>query len=250
MTRRERLEAKQAKREEWAAKAEQRAAGRFSTATNLVAGIPFGQPILVGHHSEKRHRRTLERCDQNMRKGSEESRLAAHHASKADGLAHQLNRSIFSDDPDALDALADRVVALEAKRDAMKQANAWWRKHSTMIGFPGISEETAARLDTEIPTRYSWERQPFPSYSLTNLGARIRQAKERAKHITAQTERSMAAEANGGCLIEGTGDYVRVTFAEKPDRTTLDALRAAGFRWGGGSWTGQRVNLPPNLLPV
>ena len=40
---------------------------------------------------------------------------------------------------------------------------------------------------------------------------------------------------------------MRVTFAEKPDREILDALRAAGFGWGGGSWCGKRENLPAEV---
>lgn len=32
------------------------------------SGIPLGQPILVGHHSERRHRRHLERIESRVRK--------------------------------------------------------------------------------------------------------------------------------------------------------------------------------------
>ena len=46
-----------------------------------------------------------------------------------------------------------------------------------------------------------------------------------------------------------SSEYVRVTFAEKPARTTLDALKAAGFTWGGGSWVGARAKLPAEIAP-
>lgn len=248
MTRRERLEAKLAKRAEWADKARDRSAQRWHVADQATAGIPFGQPILVGHHSEARHRAALDKADRNMRKACEESDLAKHHDSRADGLAAQLDRSIFSDDPVAIDALGDRIDALTAKRDEMKRANAYWRKHKSMKGFPGLSDESAARLDADIPTRYSWERQPFPSYTISNLGARIRQAAERQKIIAARAERTERA-AETGVLIEGT-DYVRVTFPDKPDRDILDALRAANFRWSGGSWCGYRAALPESVTAM
>lgn len=64
--------------------------------------------------------------------------------------------------------------------------------------------------------------------------------------VKAQQERSKAAEESGGVVIEGDA-YVRVTFAEKPERPTLSALKAAGFRWSGGSWMGYRKNLPAEL---
>lgn len=47
-------------------------------------------------------------------------------------------------------------------------------------------------------------------------------------------------------LIEGN-EYVRVTFPEKPDREVLDSLRAAGFRWGAGSWVGRRDAVPASV---
>lgn len=247
MTRRERLEARLAKREQWAEKAEARAEQRAATAHSILDPIPLGQPILVGHHSEKGHRRALDRADSNMRKAVEETGLARHHEQKADGLARQLDRSIFSDDPDAIEQLRAKAAALTAQRDEYKRLNAWWRKRGTMQGCPGVSGEMAAKLDAEIPTRYSWERQPVPKWRLTNLGAEIRRAGERIVEIERRQARTAGAQASGGVLVEGTGDYVRVTFAEKPARDVLDALRAAGFRWGGGSWCGRRDVLPEGI---
>ena len=39
-----------------------------ATVDQIMSGIPLGQPILVGHHSERRHRRDIERIDNGMRK--------------------------------------------------------------------------------------------------------------------------------------------------------------------------------------
>ena len=72
------------------AKAERKDAesdARFAKADHLRDVVPFGQPILVGHHSEKRHRRDLERMHDNDRKGIEamnEAKLAAARAVTAE----------------------------------------------------------------------------------------------------------------------------------------------------------------------
>lgn len=165
MTRRERLERRAQKRQEWAEKADGRAAERFDAARRAVEGIEPGQPIIVGHHSEKMHRGALNRHDRAMRRGSEEAAKAKRHLRKADGIAHQLDRSIFSDDADAIEQLDAKVAALEAKRDTWKAWNAYWRKHGTMKGAPGISDEQAARLDAEIPQRVPGIASRSPSTS-------------------------------------------------------------------------------------
>jgi Domain of unknown function (DUF3560) len=244
MTRRERLERKAEKRREWAQKREADAQARFAAASKAVEHIPLGQPILIGHHSEKRHRADLNRCHNNMSKGCESAAMAEHHESKANGIERQLERTIFSDDPDAIESLEEKVAKLEAQRDEWKALNAYWRKHKTMRGFAGLSDEAAARLDADIPSRYSWEQQPIPKYRISNIGNQIRTAKERIEFVKQRQARSQAAEqSENGVVIEGE-EWIRVTFAEKPDREILDALRAAGFQWGAGSWGGRRDKLP------
>jgi hypothetical protein len=235
MTRRERLERKLAKRQEWAGKAEARSTARFDAAHRLVKDIPFGQPILVGHHSEKRHRRAIDRMGANMTKGCEESDLAKHHASRADGLEAQLDQSIFSDDEDAIPALEARVVALEAERTRQKAVNALYR-HGDADGL--------AALGLSLDTLKSKREIPYPSYSLSNLGARIRTAKERVKIIQSRQARAQAAAAAPGSILIRGDEFVAITFAEKPEWAIIAALKAAGFLWMGGTWGGYRANIP------
>jgi Domain of unknown function (DUF3560) len=64
---------------------------RYAAVRQMQDRIPFGQPILVGHHSEKRHRKDLARMTANMDKSVEayreskatESRLAGSVANQA-----------------------------------------------------------------------------------------------------------------------------------------------------------------------
>ena len=244
MTRRERLEAKREKREEWAAKRSAKAEQRFAAADRAVDGIPFGQPILVGHHSERRHRAAIDRMARNMDAGVESQKMAAHHSQKADGLARQLEQSIFSDDPDAIEAIEARVADLRAERDRMKASNAAFKKgDATWAAHLGITPGQAAKRRANIDAGYSWMRKPHPAYEITNLGANIRRLEKRIETIRCQQSRSEKAEQAGGVVIEGD-EWVRITFAEKPSREILSDLRAAGFRWGQGSWTGPRAKLP------
>ena len=245
-TRRERLEAKLDKRQDWADKRMQEARARFAAVDRITANIPFGQPILVGHHSERHARADQRRIHNGMRAGIEAQNMAQHHTSKAAGLAAQLDKNIYSDDPDAPESLRERIATLTAQRDAMKASNAAYRKGPAVwAAHLGISAEREAMLRAKIEAGYSWCQQPHPAYEMQNLGANIRRLQKRLEEVTARADRYAQAAA-AGVLIEGT-DYVRVTFPEKPGRDILDSLRAAGFRWSGGSWCGYRDALPDSV---
>lgn len=65
-----------------------RAAGqREEAAARILGGVPLGQPILVGHCSEGRHRRDLDRADAHERAGREHDRRAADAAWAAEVAA-------------------------------------------------------------------------------------------------------------------------------------------------------------------
>jgi len=256
MNRRERLERKIERREAWAASREAKAAAAFTGARESVAGIPFGQPILVGHHSERRHRAALERHDSRMRAGMENEDMANHHASKAAGLAAQLERSIYSDDDNAAEALAARIADLEAQRDRITAYNKSARqaaKRGDQHGDLNILDEKqrAELLNTLRVCPYHIQPgAPMPSYVLSNLSGNIKRNKDRLEQIKRQAERAQAAEESpNGITITG-GEYVNVTFADKPEREILTALKAAGFFWSRGCWGGRRDKIPAEVLEL
>jgi hypothetical protein len=264
MTRRERLERRAEQRREWAEKRDERSEQEAEKARKTVEHIPLGQPILVGHHSERTHRNTIDRAHRAMGRAVESRQMARKHRSKAAGIEDQLDRSIFSDDEDAVGRLAAKIAGLEALRDRMKAVQAAWRKagkpaHATdgdvsehmamwrKIAAAGeLTDEELLRALRGMALDFT-NRGPFPSYALSNLGANIRRLRKRVEQVENRQERAERAEAAGGVVIEGD-EYVRVTFAEKPPRETLNELKAAGFRWGGGSWAGKRENLPESVV--
>ncbi|MFI8515294.1 DUF3560 domain-containing protein [Streptomyces sp. NPDC085460] len=60
----------------------------FAEARRIGSAIPLGQPILVGHHSERRHRRDLARIDAKQHKGIEQGNRAEHYAGRAEASAN------------------------------------------------------------------------------------------------------------------------------------------------------------------
>lgn len=192
-TYRERRERRAEKLDEWAEKrrANQAALSEAARADEAATGIPFGQPILRGHHSQRRHERAIERIDQAMARSVDNSRKASDMASRADGIRDQLDNSIYSDDPDAIERLTEKLATLEAKREAMKKRNADYRREHK----------------AELKTMSAYQRGqavPHPSYELSNLGGVISNTKRRIAQITRErktgpTDRIITARFDSSC---------------------------------------------------
>ena len=252
MNTRERLEARQEKRENWAIGREAKAEAAFKTSTAATAGIPFGQPILVGHHSERRHRNVIKKAHAAMGRAVESHDMAAMHRSKAAGIQRTLDRSIFSDDENAIEEIEKRIADREAQRKQNNAVNKIIRRKPKNECTPekveelakiGIRETTTAKLFSP-----DYGRPGIPSYVNANLGGNISSDRKRLESIKARQEKTKAAEEseNGISIIEKNG-WCIVTFAEKPEYSVIKTLKAAGFRWSQGSWMGSREKLPEGI---
>lgn len=72
------------------------AAEASAKARAILDRIPVGQPILVGHHSERRHRRDLDRANRLMRQAADAQAAAAtatHRAEHAERYASRLTEA-------------------------------------------------------------------------------------------------------------------------------------------------------------
>lgn len=81
----------------------------WEASRRIAEGIPLGQPLLVGHHSERRHRRDLERVQNLTSQSVEESRAADNDQRRADSLASATTRR------QSVGSVGRRVARLEAE---------------------------------------------------------------------------------------------------------------------------------------
>lgn len=199
MTYRERREARAERLRGWAAGRRQKAAARFNAAHDRAEQIPLGQPILVGHHSERRHRRALERIDRAITRGHEHQQKAASMENRAAGIEHQADRAIYRDDPDAIDALEERIAGLELQRERRKTINQQIRKGpgwEARIAPPLTDEE---RADLTSAARFS-QCIGYPPYALQNLSGNI--ARQRARLTALQRQRHDPHCTCPDCIID------------------------------------------------
>lgn len=225
-------------------KAEARAAGHFHKGDlrEEVSGIPLGQPILVGHHSERRHRNAIQRADAAMRLGIEESKRAKELRSRAEGVG---TGGISSEDPEAVDKITARVAELEADQARMKAANAAIRKHkkagreaqvAALVAL-GYSETVAGKLiEPDCCGRIG-----FPDYALQNNNANIRRLKARIPRVQAVQQAEEKVEQIGAVEYREEDGRVQLVFPGKPAAEVRAKLRSHGFKWSPtrGAWVRQ-----------
>ncbi len=215
------------------------AAGAFMRADSIASVIPAGQPILVGHHSEKRHRRDIARIDQGFRKSFELTREAEQLARRADFA--ERNDAISSDDPNAVDKLLAKLAELNTKRARWKLVNEAVRAAKNegdlraSLARLGVNENLACDLLTPDFAG----RMGIADYQFKNAGSEARRLEQRIKQLeTAAKAPEKPAETIGHARIYEADSRVRVEFPTIPPEGVRKKLKGAGFHWSPtvGAW--------------
>lgn len=129
----ERAKAKAERYEEWADKARQRSDEAFERSNNAVAGIPFGQPILVGHHSEGMHRAAIKKSWAAMDKSVEEMHKAEAHESKAEyweRMAEKIDLSM----PESIEFYEHKLEVAKEYHEGLKSGK-YPKQHSYSVTY-------------------------------------------------------------------------------------------------------------------
>lgn len=241
----EKQEARAERFQELAEKAEKESENRYKTAKQIGDFIPMGQPILVGHHSEGRHRRDLAKIDNNMRKSIEADEKAKYYAEKAENAANSY--AIRSDDPEAIVKLIEKYNSLVKNQSLMVAANKIIKSKKLQevekveqLQSLGLTEKQAL----EIMSPDYCGRVGFASFSLTNNNANIRSTQQRIEQLRKQqAQETKESEINGVKIVDNVEDNrLQLFFDGKPDEQTRTELKRNGFRWSpsGGCWQSYR----------
>lgn len=219
-----------------AEKAEREAERLYSEAREMSSAIPFGQPILVGHHSEKRDRNYREKTHNKYGKAFKTQDKAGYYAEKAETI--ESNDAIFDDDPQALQKLEAKLQQLQESQDFMKSANKYIKKKDRegFLSLPNASE----KLWREVNTPDVMGGIGFADYKLKNNNANIRRVKERIEKLRLlQQRQQFDAIVNGVRIFENhEANRLQMYFDGKPSDEVRKQLKSNGFRWSPsqGAW--------------
>lgn len=176
----------------------------YNISNDLFKGIPAGQPILVGHHSENAHRRLIKRSHALMDKGIESQNKAEYYDNKVKNIKEA--KIISSDDENAIIKLEDKLKRLESQREEIKEENKKARKE---------------------------RKEQNPAYILSNLGQNIKSVKvriERLKSIQEMPEEEIKIN-DTNIKIDKEANRVKIFFPGKPEEDLRTNLKRNGFRW-------------------
>lgn len=129
----ERAKAKAEKYNEWAANAEKRSQQYFEASNEGKDFLSMGEPIKVGHHSEKRHRALIARNWARMGKSVAESEKAEQHQDKAAYWASREN-DINLSMPESVDFYAHKLEIAKEKHEGLKSGK-YPRLHSYSLTY-------------------------------------------------------------------------------------------------------------------
>ncbi len=204
------------------------AEGAYAAARRIADMIPMGQPILVGHHSEGRHRRDIGRMQHGFSKAAElraESEALDKRADRA-----ERSDAVSSDDPEAIPKLHAKLQQLDADRARMVEANKAVRSKAPReaLAALGFSPSAIEKILTPDPL----DRVGFPAYALRNAAGEAGRLRKRIEELeTRATQPTPAPIELPGVRIEEAENRVRVFFDAKPADAVRAALKGAGFRW-------------------
>jgi len=172
MTYRERRERRAERLRGWADKRQRDARATFAAHEVYRGDVAFNtQP---GHIPERA--RVIARED----RAHASLQKAARMDERADNIESQLDHAIYSDDPDAIDRLAERVADLEAERERIKAYNVTARKGTPDRSI--LNDQERASLDSEArfsPEYFARRHGQMPAYHLANLNGNIKRNRDR-----------------------------------------------------------------------
>lgn len=178
----------------YANNAEKRSNEAFKKAdlSEEATGIPFGQPILVGHHSEGKHRKVLERADNTIRKSITEDEKTKNYLRRArywENKANAINLSM----PESIEFYECKLHKEKETHQYLKD-NPDKRPHSMALQYASKNvKETENNLKMAVKL---WGNEE-----------KIQQLKNEEKTIKKTKAEKLSKKSNINTLIEQYGGF-------------------------------------------
>lgn len=144
-------------------------------------------------------------------------------------------------DPDARQELNEQLARHKELLETAKAANAYYRKHKTLDGCPGIPADYGHSVGFGI----TYHGSPFPAYELQSIRGKIKRIESRLADLdkleAAKACPAADMEFDGGRLVKNAEENrLQIIFDNVPDAATRKELKDYGFRWSPRNQAWQR----------
>lgn len=142
------------------------------------------------------------------------------------------NHAISSSDSSAIVQLEAKVEKLQKLQGIMKDSNAYYRKHKTMVGFQSLTDEEAKKIDEYV--KNDCYALPYPRFKLSNNLAKIKQAQNRIAEISKiKSSEEKKLEERSYVRVEQNKEEMRLQlfFEGKPSPEVRNLLKHGGYKW-------------------
>lgn len=149
------------------------------------------------------------------------------------------NSVIRADDPKAVEMLKENLEGFEGRQEYMQNINDYYKENGTMVGCPGIDEETAIQLDERVNENQS---TPYPGRFFKDNYAEINRLKANIDCLENKPETVFKGwQFEGGeAVINLANNRLQLMFDGKPTDEQRADLKKNGFKWAPTAKAWQR----------
>jgi len=145
----ERAKQKAARYEQWANSADKKSTQYYEASNEGRDFLSLGEPIKIGHHSEKRHRALIERNWERMGKSVEMSKKADFHSEKAAYWADKAD-TINLSMPESLEYFEFKLEQAKKEHEGLKNGTIQ-RSHSFSLTY---AKKAVNELEDKVKTAH------------------------------------------------------------------------------------------------
>ena len=149
------------------------------------------------------------------------------------------NYVIQSTDPKAVDMLKENLSHVKSNNEYMQKVNDHYKEHGTVVGCPGVDDETAEKLNDRVK---DGQETPYPGSFFKQNYETMRRLQSNIDRVEQKPETLFKGwQFEGGKAVANlANNRLQLLFNEKPNEQQRNMLKQNGFKWAPTAEAWQR----------
>ena len=149
------------------------------------------------------------------------------------------NYVIQSTDPKAVDMLKENLSHVKSNNEYMQKVNDHYKEHGTVVGCPGVDDETAEKLNSRVK---DGQETPYPGSFFKQNYETMRRLQSNIDRVEQKPETLFKGwQFEGGKAVANlANNRLQLKFNEKPNEQQRNMLKQSGFKWAPTAEAWQR----------